>query len=202
MLNVISFPIAPVGQTDPGTYLLQLQPNSLKRTTNTYNSPRLSYQPSTGILTVDSVTANATVSTTYLNVSGAVTSNLTVQGYTTLQQTSEVVNTILTASSGVINYNVATGAIFYHTSVTGSITANFVNVPTTNNRTNVVNIVIAQGASPYSVTAVQVNGAAQVIKYPNAAIPTAVANRTEFYTYDFLRVNNAWVVTGSMTSYG
>lgn len=202
MLNVISFPIAPVGQTDPGTYLLQLQPNSLKRTTNTYNSPRLSYQPGTGILTVDSVTANASVNTTYLNVSGAVTSNLTVQGYTTLQQTSEVVNTILTASSGVINYNVATGAIFYHTSVTGSITANFVNVPTTNNRTNVVNIVIAQGASPYSVSAVQVNGAAQVIKYPNAAIPTAVANRTEFYTYDFLRVNNAWVVTGSMTSYG
>jgi hypothetical protein len=202
MLSSISFPIAPVGTADPGTYYVGLQPTTNGRTNNLYGNPRLSYQPSTGTLVLDSITVGNNVNANNLNITGAVTSNLTVQGYTVLQQTSEVVNTVTTSTSGLFNYNFVTGAIFYHTSVTGSITANFTNVPTTNNRTNLITIVIAQGSSPYSITGVQINSTQQVIKYPNAAIPTAVANRTEFWTFDLLRVNNSWVVTASMTSYG
>lgn len=207
MLNGVSFPVAPVGTADPGTYFLEMQPRVNARTNNMYASPALSYQASTGLLQLQSITANNTIITNNLSVRNQVTGpvtlagNLTVGGYTVLQTTSDVIVPI-TSTSGIISYDCSQGAIFYHSSVTASITANFTNMPVTNNRTNVISVIIAQGATAYGITAVQVNGTSYPIKYVNAITSVSTANRTEFWTFDMIRVSNTWIVTNSVGSYG
>jgi hypothetical protein len=129
------------------------------------------------------------------------TSALLISGLTTLQQTSEVIQA-LTGSTGTVTHDWSQGAIWYHTSVGSSFTVNFTNVPTTNNRSNVSTVIISQGATPYSVLAVQIAGAAQTVKWLGGSAPPTVANRTEAYTFDLLYVGSTWVVTGSLASYG
>jgi hypothetical protein len=207
MLNTVSFPVASVGTADPGTYLVDLQPTNIRRTNSIYASPTLRYQASTGLLQLTNLTANNSVTTNYLAVNNQVitpltlTSNLSVSGYTTLQTTSEVIVPI-TSTFGSVTYDCSQGSIFYHSSVTGSISANFVNVPITNNRSNVISVIIAQGATPYGITAVQINNFTYPIKYVNAATSVATASRTEFWTFDLIRVSNTWIVTNSVGSYG
>ena len=137
-----------------------------------------------------------------LNVTNATTSgSLTVNGTTVLQQTTNIVQPFV-GSTGVIAHDWSLGSVWHHNSPVSSFTANFTNVPTTNNRLNEVTLIIEQGLSPYSVSAVQIAGSAQSIKWANGSQPSPVAGRTEYYKFTLLRVNSTWIVTGSLASYG
>jgi hypothetical protein len=127
--------------------------------------------------------------------------NTFLTGTTTIQQTSEILNTKTSATS-VVEHDFSTGAIWYHSSITSSFTANFTNVPLTNNRTSVATLVLIQGATPYAVTAVQVNGVAQTINWLQASVPTPTANRKEIYSFALIRAGSAWTVVGSLSTYG
>jgi hypothetical protein len=137
-----------------------------------------------------------------LNVTGITTSgSLTISGTSNLQQITNVVQPFV-GSTGIIVHDWSQGSFWHHNSPVSSFTANFTNVPTTNNRLNQVTLIIEQGLTPYSVSAVQIAGSAQTIKWTNGSQPSPVSGRTEYYVFDLLRVNNAWIVTGRLASYG
>lgn len=110
--------------------------------------------------------------------------------------------TALTASTGVVAHNYNTGTVWHHSSISASFTANFTNIPTTNNQVITFVLFLYQGATPYSVSAVQIDGVAQTINWFDSTSPTAVANKREIWSFSLVRVSNAWTVHGSMSSYG
>lgn len=127
--------------------------------------------------------------------------NTNLTGNTTIQQTSEVLNS-LTGATGTVVHDFSSGAIWIHSSVAASFTANFTNVPLTNNRTSIATLIILQGGSAYTVSAVQINGVSQTINWLNGSVPSATSARKEIYSFALIRSSNAWTVLGSLSSYG
>jgi hypothetical protein len=126
--------------------------------------------------------------------------DVTLTGFTTIQQTSEVLNT-KTGATGVVVHDYETGAIFYHTSIAANFTANFTNVPTTNNRTTSVVLILVQGATPRLPTAVAINGATQTIEWQGGTIPTGTASQIDLVSFTLIRTASTWTVLGSLTTY-
>jgi hypothetical protein len=124
-----------------------------------------------------------------------------VAGTTVLQQTVEVLN-IKTVATGIVTHDFSTGAIWYHSNVTSSFTANFSNIPTVNNRAIVVTVVILQGATAYAPSAIQINGVAQSINWLNTTAPSGNANKIDVISFTLLRISNSWLATGSLSTYG
>jgi hypothetical protein len=145
--------------------------------------------------------------TSKANLSGAVftgnvtTANLTINGLTTLAETTETLDT-KSSVTGTVVHDFSTTAIWYYSSISGNVTANITNVPTTNNRITSVSIVINQGGTGYIVNGLQIDGAAQTIRWQANTVPTASTNRVDVFTFSLLRAADAWTVLGSATSHG
>jgi hypothetical protein len=125
----------------------------------------------------------------------------TVSATAIFQQTSELLNT-KTLATGIVTHDFSTGAIWYHSTISSSFTANFTNIPTTNNRTSVVTLIMSQGATAFIPGAIQINGVAQTVSWLGSSAPTGNASKTDIIAYTIIRVNNAWIVTGSLSTYG
>ena len=131
-----------------------------------------------------------------LNIGG----NLEVTGITTLQETTEVLNT-KTSATGTVVHNLSEGNTWYHSSISANFTANFTNVPTTNNRTIVCTLILVQGATAYIPNAVQIDGVAQTINWTgHNGVPTGDANDTNIATFILIRQTNSWTVLGSVVN--
>ena len=99
-------------------------------------------------------------------------------------------------------HDLDTGSIFDHTSLAADFTANFTNVPTTNNRTISVVLILDQGATAYLPTAVQIDGSAQTILWQGGSAPSGTASGTDIVSFTLIRSSaGAWTVIGSLTSY-
>lgn len=131
----------------------------------------------------------------------ATATNLTINGLTTLAETTETLDT-KSSVTGTVVHDFSTTAIWYYSSISGNVTANFTNIPTTNNRITSVSIVINQGGTGYIVNGLQIDGAAQTIRWQANTVPTASTNRVDVFTFSLLRAANAWTVLGSATSHG
>jgi len=129
------------------------------------------------------------------------TTSLVVGGWTTLNETTEVLAT-KTGATGTVTHNLNDGTIFYHSLMSSNSTANFTNVPTTDSRTISVGLILNQGVTPYYASSIQIDGSAQTIKWLNNQIPTLYPNKTQIETFTLIRVGGAWVVTGQMATYG
>jgi hypothetical protein len=140
---------------------------------------------------------------TIANITSAgitVTGNLTVNGFTTLQQTTELMVSPTFAST--ITCDLTTGAIFY-ISPTSNFTVNITKVPTTINRTIVVTLILSQSTTGYYANAVQIDGVAQTIKWSNNVTLLPTANKTEIETITLIRTSGgSWVVLGDYSTYG
>jgi hypothetical protein len=110
--------------------------------------------------------------------------------------------TVLTGSTGVVVHNYNTGGLWVHTSIAANFTANFTNVPTTDNFVVTYTLVLIQGATPYTPTAVQIDGAAQTINWAGGTVPSGAANKRQIVSFNLFRIAGAWTVTGSLSSYG
>jgi hypothetical protein len=122
-------------------------------------------------------------------------------GATGVVTNSETVG-VKTSATGTVVHDYAISNLFYHSGIAANFTANFTNVPTTNDRSNSVSLILVQGATPYICSAVQIDGAAQTIKWLNGSQPTGTANRTEVQSFSFVRTGSSWTVFGSLLSYG
>jgi len=87
-----------------------------------------------------------------------------------------------------------------------SMSANFIgnlsSVPTTAGNSYVYTFIIQQGGTAYYVSSIQVNSAAQTIRWQGAAAPTVTANRTEIQSFTLYYINNAFTALSQLTSFG
>lgn len=86
--------------------------------------------------------------------------------------------------------------------MSANFTANIINVPTTTNRVYAVSFLLAQGATPYFINALQVNSSSVTIKWSGASTPAAVANRNDIETFTLYYTGSAWIVHGQLSTYG
>ena len=130
---------------------------------------------------------------------GNITSNISLQGWTTIQKSTELM--VSPSFASTITCDLNTGSIFY-ISPTSNFTVNFTNVPTTVNRTIVVTLILAQTTGYYAST-VQIGGAGETIKWSYGSTPVPTANKTEIETITLIRTSaGAWVVLGDYGTYG
>jgi hypothetical protein len=104
--------------------------------------------------------------------------------------------------TGTVAYDLAGASIFYANGPTGAITANFTNVPTTNNRIITPTIIISQSATARIVSAVQIDTVGQTINWANGTTPTGTANKQDVFGFSLIRSGSAWKVLGQMSTYG
>jgi hypothetical protein len=109
---------------------------------------------------------------------------------------------LLTSSTGVVTHNYNTGGLWIHTSISANFTANFTNVPTTDNRIHNFTLILYQGATAYYPSAVQIDGVAQTILWFEGNTPVPVANKTDIVSFSLIRVASAWRVLGSFGTHG
>lgn len=156
----------------------------------------------TGTVTINPATTG-TIDNTSIGVTTAASgrfTTLTASALTTLQQTTEVLNT-KTGATGTVVHDISTGSIWYHSSLSANFTANFTNVPTTNNRSITVALILDQGATARIPNAVQVDGAAQTIQWSGGLSPSGTNNYTDIVNFTLIRVSSAWTVLGSLSTY-
>ncbi len=136
--------------------------------------------------------------TNLLSVGG----NLTVSGWATLQESTDLLTT-KTGATGSVTHDLSTGLVFYHTSISASFTAAFTNVPTTNDRTIVVVLFLIQGATSYIASGVTINsGSAETIQWVNGITPVGNINKTDVISFTLIRTGSAWTVLGQLGTYG
>lgn len=121
-------------------------------------------------------------------VSGSMLATYNVQSITTI-----------TNAAGLVTHNIALGETFFHSGMTSNFTANFTNLPTTNNREYNIRLILSQGGTGFYASAVQIAGVVQTLRWSSA--PSATANRTEIQTIRIIRANNAWLVLATLTSF-
>lgn len=108
----------------------------------------------------------------------------------------------LTGATGTVAHDLKLGSVFHHSSVSANFTANITNVPTTNNRTVVVVLVIEQGLTAYLPTALQINGTSQSINWINGSAPTGTASKKEIVAFTLIRTGDAWAALGTFSTFG
>lgn len=126
---------------------------------------------------------------------------IVLNGLTTLYGSSEVMHTI-SGATGVVNHDLELSAVFYHVTPAADFTANFTNIPATNNRTISIALIINQGGTAYMPTAVQIGGASVTPEWQGGGgTPSGNANQTDIVSFTLIRYNSAWSVIGSLTTY-
>jgi hypothetical protein len=166
---------------------------------------------STGVVSIGHTTASTGFSTGALVVTGGVGvggtlnigADLGISGLTTLTYTSEKLNTKTSAgSAGTVTHDLSTGSVFYHSSISNNFTANFTNVPTTNDRALGVTLILAQGVTPYMANVLQIDGTTQTVKWVNNTTPTGTASKVDIVGFSLIRTGSAWTVLGQYSTYG
>jgi len=134
--------------------------------------------------------SNATVSGS-LEVTGSTTVGVVVEN---------LINSV--GSTGTVAFDTSKQGIFYVNGPTGTITANFTNVPTTNLRVLTPTVILSQSATQQTITAVQIDGVAQTLNWANSTTPTATANKQDVFGFSLIRSGSAWKVLGQLSTYG
>ena len=151
----------------------------------------------------------------YLNTfSGAVTSsnivstgNLTASG--NIVQGAGYYETFgnITNSGGNITCNFNLGSVFNVTALTTNVTANFSNVNAIPNSVTGAVVIISQGATPYTISNIQINGINQTqLKWVNglgnAAAPLGLANNNDIISFSMIHLGSGnYRVYGQLSSY-
>ena len=105
-------------------------------------------------------------------------------------------------STSTVTLDTAVAAAFYLANLSANITVDLINFVDTGNIVTTVTTIISQGATPYSITAVKVNGNAIISHWSNST--TAFEGTPNGIDYDGLgmvRVGNVWTVLHDVTSY-
>ena len=126
---------------------------------------------------------------------------MSILGTSTFQQVTEKLQT-KTSAVGTVVHDYSLGTLFYHSSISANFTANITNVPTTNDRSIVVSLILDQGATGYIPNALQIDGSSQTINWVGGATPTPISNKKELVSFVLLRISSSWIVLGSITTYG
>jgi hypothetical protein len=127
-------------------------------------------------------------------------SSVILDGLATFYKSTESINTI-SGASGTVVHNFQNGSLFLHSSIAANFTANFTNVPTTDNRSITVALILDQGGTAYIPNALQIDGAAQTIKWSGGTPPSGTNNYTDIVNFTLIRSGGSWTVLGSLSTY-
>jgi hypothetical protein len=130
-----------------------------------------------------------------------------IQATTQFQQTIELVNPdatyLIAASPSTIQYGFTSSGIWYHSNLNSDYTASFLGVPTYSNRVIKATIVIAQGATAYLPTSLEINEDIYSIKWSNATLPSGTPNRTDIVGFSFINIGGTFSeVLGNISTFG
>ena len=132
---------------------------------------------------------------------GSFSGDLAVAGRTTLAGVTERMTH--TQGGSTLTCNMTGSSIFYLNKPAGAVTANFTNVPTTDNRIITPTVILSQSSPAYIVSIVQVDGVSQTpINWANGTTPTGTANKQDVFGFSLIRSGSAWKVLGQMSTYG
>lgn len=149
-----------------------------------------------------SISSSLGLENTPVNVTNATFTEVTVGGITDVTQFSEATGT-KTGATGTVEHDFsADGSVYYHSSIAGNFTANFTNVPTTDNRRYEFTLVLNQGSTGYYASSVQINGAAQTIRWAGYSAPTPNSNKKEIQSFSVFRLGGQWYVMSGLQSNG
>lgn len=122
-------------------------------------------------------------------------------GYTRWKSTSQLISNS-TNPSGIVDVDFLVSDTHYFFEPTGALTANITNLPITNNRMTNIRILVAQGATAYLPTSVQVDGVLVTNFYwQNGIEPTGTANELDFVQLMLWRIADSWVCFAQANSY-
>ena len=107
----------------------------------------------------------------------------------------------LTGQSGTVVHNCNDGHVFYHTTPAGNITANFTNLGLTAEYTTSITVIINQGVSPRTISAVQIEGSAQTIEWQGGSAPSGTANSIDAFSFTILNDAGSYIVLGQMVDF-
>lgn len=145
--------------------------------------------------------SNAESNLTFDGFTFSVNGTSVFSGHTIFQQTSEVINTTPGATDSVVVYDFTTGSIWYHSTASNNYSANFINIPETNNRVITATIIISQGLTGYSPSSVLIDGVAQNIKWSGGTYSVS-SNEVDIIGFTFLRTGSSWSqVFGQINSF-
>lgn len=147
-------------------------------------------------------TANAAYLTANAAYAQANTANNITNSNTVFKTSYNVVTTKDTFSS-TIAYNLNDGPVFYQSNLSGNITANFVGVKSGASFVTDAKVVIAQGATPYIINAVQTDGTVRTIKWKNNTVPSGNSTGVDSMTFTIIKdANSVFTVLGSLDTHG
>ncbi len=146
--------------------------------------------------------SNAESNLTFDGSTFSVTGNSVFTGHTIFQQVSEVIETSINATASTVVYDFSTGANWYHSSTNTNFSANFINVPTTDNRAITTTLVINQGSTAYIPTSVTINGgASETIKW-SGGTASGTPNGIDIVGFTFIRSSGSWTqVLGQINAF-
>jgi hypothetical protein len=160
----------------------------------------LSVSGSASIPTLSATTASIT--TDYITTSNITTANITdlnVTGTLNIQEVTEfVADYTITSNSAALVYS--TSNIFYNSaSPSANFTVNVTGVPTTNDKTITISVIVTQGATGRIPNALAIDGNIQTIKWIGSAAPTAtsIAGKLDIFNFTLIRKSSSWIVLGS-----
>ena len=123
--------------------------------------------------------------------------SLTVTGPATLQLASDILN-VITGATGTVTHDLSSSGVFFHTTPAANFTANFTNVPVTNNRVITATTIISQGTTAYLPTSVQIESVPQSIRWVSGNAPIGGnASKFDVVSFTLIRTSNSWIVMAS-----
>lgn len=149
--------------------------------------------------TITWMTVSSTLIQTGLNVN--IPGDLSVGStLTTARQVEITVDK--TIGSGVVAFDYNTASVWQCNGPTANFTANFTNVPTTNNRAITVSLIVGQGSTAYVPNAVQIGGVATTVRWAGGVAPVGTPSGVDVFTFTMIRTSGgSWAVIASATPY-
>lgn len=105
-----------------------------------------------------------------------------------------------TISANICTFNFSDGSIGYISTAPGAnFTVNVTNVPAIAGTSLTITLFVVQGATGYIPNALQIDGAAQTIKWASGTAPTPTngAGKIDIFTFTMIRRGSSWTVFGS-----
>jgi hypothetical protein len=144
----------------------------------------------TSVGTLNGITSNGAVT---------INANTTHNGWVQFNSTQDRLTPNSSALSGTVTLDMtANGPIFYLSSVSSSLTANFINVPST---ANVVTTAVLIMPSTSVVPGVIVGNTTQTIKWPGGTTPTPNSSQTNVWSFIMINNSGTYSTLGSLTTY-
>jgi len=151
-----------------------------------------------------------TVGTTQM-ASGVTFTNAVLSGTTSIYELFEAATITAAAPSSTTNYDVATQAVQYYTTnaannwtlnVRGNSTTTLNSILATG-QSSTIALLVTNGATPYYMTAIQVDGAAQTIRWQGGTAPTSGnASAVDVYAITVIKTTSAtYTVLASQTQF-